>query len=201
MTTVRATGATPLTIRESVRLLLRKTPQYPSIQRIFELSRPLRCPYGWSAVKRERFSVKSVLYKASSDFGGPCWDSGCANPGYKESRHSHLQESFSQTLDKADVSRIGQRSLGRRMGEEQLWCFECRGGDEKGKVLYKVKGEKSDDSRTFSFEMGDDSEVTVSSSSITAQMVHLTFTLSSRAGRGIGWRSCDLRQGWPGGRE
>ena len=34
--------------------------------------------------------------------------------------------------------------------------------DEKGKVLYKVKGEKSDDSRSFSFEMGEDSETTVS---------------------------------------
>ena len=33
--------------------------------------------------------------------------------------------------------------------------------DEK-KVLYKVKGEKSDDSRSFSFEMGEDAETTVS---------------------------------------
>ncbi len=81
----------------------------------------------------------------------------------KESRHSHLQESFSQTLDKADVS---QESVSGPLVEE--WVKNNYGvsnvevADEKGKVLYKVKGEKSDDSRTFSFEMGDDSEVTVS---------------------------------------
>ena len=188
-----------------MRLLLRKTPQYPSIQRIFELSRPLRCPYGWSArVKRERFSVKSVLYKASSDFGGgPCWDSGCANPGYKRiSTLSFAREVFSQTLDKADVS---QESVSGPLVEE--WVKNNYGvsnvevADEKGKVLYKVKGEKSDDSRTFSFEMGDDSEVTVSIKLDNGADGSSNFTLSSRAGRGIGWRSCDLRQGRPGGRE
>ena len=43
----------------------------------------------------------------------------------KESRHSHLQESLSQTLDKADVSQESVSSpLVEAMGEEQLWC--CR---------------------------------------------------------------------------
>ena len=81
----------------------------------------------------------------------------------KESRHSHLQESLSQTLDKADVSQESVSSpLVEQWVKNNYGVVHVEVADEKGKVLYKVKGEKSDDSRSFSFEMGEDAETTVS---------------------------------------
>ena len=81
----------------------------------------------------------------------------------KESRHSHLQESLSQTLEKADVSQESVSSpLVEQWVKNNYGVVHVEVADEKGKVLYKVKGEKSDDSRSFSFEMGEDAETTVS---------------------------------------
>ena len=81
----------------------------------------------------------------------------------KESRHSHLQESLSQTLDKADVSQESVSGpLVKQWVKNNYGVAHVEVADEKGKVLYKVKGEKSEDSRSFSFEMGDDAETTVS---------------------------------------
>ena len=81
----------------------------------------------------------------------------------KESRHSHLQESLSQTLEKTDVSQESVSSpLVEQWVKNNYGVVHVEVADEKGKVLYKVKGEKSDDSRSFSFEMGEDAETTVS---------------------------------------
>ena len=80
----------------------------------------------------------------------------------KESRHSHLQESLSQTLEKADVSQESVSSpLVEQWVKNNYGVVHVEVADEKGKSL-KVKGEKSEDSRSFSFEMGDDAETTVS---------------------------------------
>ena len=80
----------------------------------------------------------------------------------KETRHAHLEESFSDALSKVDVA---AESSSSPILEE--WIKHNQGivsisvADGDGKALYKIKGTKAESSREFAFDSGDEATVTL----------------------------------------
>lgn len=79
----------------------------------------------------------------------------------QESRHSHLEESFSNVLSKVDVTaESASGPILEQWIKSNAGIVEIAVGDSDGKVLYKLKGDKADNSRSHSFELDGEAEVT-----------------------------------------
>ena len=105
MTTVRATGATPLTIQGERAVAAQENSAISSIQRIFELSRPLRCPMvGVRGVKRSGSQSNQSFIKLAAISAAVLIGVAAAQMQATKNLDTLIAREFVQTLEKTDVS-------------------------------------------------------------------------------------------------